>query len=240
MANDLYINSRALKEEFSFYGNFYRNSKQVRDSFRNILSIVPKQGEIKESINFDDFKYDALFIMMNPGGSTPTAKNYKIRKQEYVSLLSNSLIKARPDQTQYQVCRVAKVFNWKAIAIINLSDIREAKSNEFLKRIPTLNKQFQQHSMFCKERESEFKQLINQLSDKTNVYAAWGLKTELSFQGLAEQALKQLNKFGIKPVGLSHPKIKTLYKHPLPMPHDKKLIWLKEIIAEIRTSKKKH
>lgn len=240
MASDLFISANELYEDFSFYGNFYRTKKLPETSFRNILSIVPKQKDDVKYINFNDYVFDAIFVMMNPGGSTPSqnAKDYQIKFQEFPSTVSSSLVIAKPDQTQYQVCRVAKAFNWKTICIINLSDVRETQSGVFSNYIAELNSKFPQHTIFSEERECELIQVFNQLKDKTNVITAWGMNADTSFLELTKQAMSQLIKFNIQPIGLCHPEIKTLYKHPLPMPHKRKVDWLDDMVAEIRVSKK--
>jgi hypothetical protein len=92
--------------------------------------------------------------------------------------------------------------------ILNLSDYREEKSEEFAKNINLINKVYPEHSIFHADRAGDFKELFE---PSAKLLAAWGCKPAL--KELACQALKVLSPAVI--VGLKHPIFQWAYYHPL-------------------------
>ena len=48
------------------------------------------------------------------------------------------LVLTQPDNTQYQVMRVAVACGWSHVRVLNLSDLRDPKSGSFLERVNAL------------------------------------------------------------------------------------------------------
>lgn len=99
---------------------FFYNGNNNKNGFRRYLEIKRKNTAVTEN--------DLNIIMMNPGSSNPKNSNL-----EYL----NRLVEANPDTTQYQIMRVMDKCNLDFVKAINLSDIRESKSQFFYKFLET-------------------------------------------------------------------------------------------------------
>lgn len=99
---------------------FFYNGNNNKNGFRRYLEIKRKNTAVTEN--------DLNIIMMNPGFSNPKNSNL-----EYL----NRLVEANPDTTQYQIMRVMDKCNLDFVKAINLSDIRESKSQFFYKFLET-------------------------------------------------------------------------------------------------------
>lgn len=64
---------------------------------------------------------DAVIVMMNPGSSAPLAG---FGGREW----AGKRVPAKPDSVQYQVMRLMAATGWRHVRVVNLADIRAAKS----------------------------------------------------------------------------------------------------------------
>jgi hypothetical protein len=220
-----FIYSTELKTHFDVYGFFYDiGSKR----YRSCLEIVNK-NIIKDSAGLQKNKPDAIVVMMNPGSSRSYHKEtlpHKVKSFNEADelLLRGDYILAHPDPTQYQVERLMLNFGWKHVRVLNLSDIREPKSNLFQKQIQQKDNP---HSIFYKERRNT---LLNLFTTKT-VICGWGMQTELDpLIELANEFLKMKkgNVYGVRIENTAY------FSHPSPMLKKKKLEWLEKLVDQLK------
>ncbi len=121
-----------MRKNFKITGLFYQ---QDGFYFRKFLNIVKKDSEIK--------KPDLMVVMMNPDSSRPLDGNES----------NNIEAEAIPDNTQDQIMRVMKNCNFDFAQILNLSDLREAKSSVSYEKIEELQKHKISHSIFDKKKK---------------------------------------------------------------------------------------
>ncbi|WP_411680009.1 hypothetical protein [Clostridium thailandense] len=122
-----------LDKKFIVMGSFYKIRTSYEDliSCRNLLEIYDTNyfhNDIQKTTCSTN-KPDAVFIMMNPGSSSPKDTSYKeieIPINQLNLIQNNPIILAKSDETQRQLMRLMEIKEWKHIRIINLSDIRLA------------------------------------------------------------------------------------------------------------------
>ena len=103
-----------MKTDFEINGLFYEN--------KNLL--CRKYLDIKRNEAISN-KPDLMVVMMNPGSSRPEDGNEK-------NIIAS---KAVPDKTQDQIMKVMNNCNFNYARILNLSDLREAKSKVFYSKL---------------------------------------------------------------------------------------------------------
>lgn len=158
-----------LKEKFDFYGNFYLIEDEP---YRNVLVILKKEkGIINRGANLWNLSFDALFIMMNPGGSTPIDGVF--RNSNSKKGLDN-LVEANPDRTQDQICRLAQIEGWKRILILNTSDFAHPTSGEYHNRLigKVARKLPNRHSLFNNCRRIEANNILGLVEDNAPICIA--------------------------------------------------------------------
>lgn len=224
-----FIPAKELKNDFVVLGNFY-DLKIKPDQIipcRNVLEIYTKEyydtlGH-KGSLFFG--KADALFIMMNPGSSkpqqegfiTPVLSENDLRRL----LLKQKIVTAKPDITQYQLMRLMKRLDYQHVRVLNLSDVRQAKSSEFIKQVYQLDNYI--HSIFSPERSIELRCAMRNLKTNAPIVCAWGTNEKL--RKLSMSCIKNLPADRIK--GICHSD--GLYRHPLPSLVKDQIEWLNNI-----------
>jgi len=222
-----------LDNEFSFFGNFYTDGAY---NYRNVLVIIKNEEKNKETFNFKDLKYDALFVMMNPGGSKPKDKKYK-KDDLFVGFDGQvdgltKMIRTNPDLTQYQLARIALQKDWNSVCVLNLSDYANGKSDDFIKYLNE-NLLDDTNSIFNDKRNTELGAILTHLktineTGNNVIFAAWGSKTHSKFTALVDMVNAKLNSLNFKVIGLrnnKHPD-KLLFKHPLPRTKGEPEKWL--------------
>lgn len=233
-----FVNKEQLEKEYIAFGRFYilnYNNGQKRKC-RSLLEIFNREDCSK--LKGTD-KFDAVFIMMNPGSGKPKVE-YKqhdknVNQVKSCELNKIKLVEADPDDTQYQVMRVMRVKGWKYVRVINLSDYINPKSENFypmIKEALSFDREFI-HSIFSNERKKEIDRVFKS-ENKFKVIAAWGVNTKLG--KLIKLALA--NSYVEERIGNN----KTTYKrkrnfyyyHPLPTNPTKQPIWLKEILEKLK------
>ncbi len=175
-------------------------------------------------------KPDAVFIMMNPGSSRPLVEvNHRIHAGA-IHDLRIALVPTKPDTTQYQVMRVMHHCDWRHVRVLNLSDLRCARSTEFFKQFQQLEQEasFDSHSIFSIRRKSELG--LKLTKHKTiPVIRAWGVSTELD--ALIERCASKLARHK-KVMGLMKEGTTNKYFHPLPSLQEQKLAWVRRMVNQ--------
>ena len=230
-----YIYARELKKYFSVYGSFYDLELESKTTIhcRNVLEIYRNTYPTLQSYKGKQYchKPDALFIMMNPGSSKPTQDDCHIDTLSCTNLseqiLEQCLVPAKPDVTQYQVMRVMMFKQWQHVRVINLSDIREPKSSDFVKQVKNLNNPI--HSIFSPDRQNELQKALD-LPQRAPIICAWGTNKGLS--DLANLCFKSIpdRKIAGIPAG------DCFYYHPLPSLVSKQKEWLSKIMDCLQES----
>ncbi len=192
---------------------------------RRVLNIHRKDHEQAELP-------DAVVIMMNPGGSKPHDDN-----------VINEPVKTCPDKTQNQVMRLMNKFQWNFVRVINLSDLREAKSRRFYRLIrPDRDLS---HSIFHETRRPELRQALTRRAGGP-ILLAWGVASRLRpLIDLAKDGLKEIlgcanvDEVSMHPdlVGLRHPRTDWGFYHPLPWMQVRQQKWLCCAITQLNKRK---
>jgi hypothetical protein len=172
---------------------------------------------------------------MNPGSSHPKDIYQIDREIEYPQRedsFRKELVLTQPDNTQYQVMRIAVEQGWSHIRVLNLSDLRDPKSGSFIQKVEALTEVMggHTHSLFCKERTDECTQALKRKS-ATPIILGWG--QDLGLLPLVMQCMKRIEGVSVCTVSSEvHP---LLNAHPSPMLQSKKLEWLDRMLMELES-----
>ena len=232
-----FLYAAELKKRFTCYGHFYElvlmNGERAK--CRSVLEIVDTSIPQEEPSDISERQPDVVVVMMNPGSSHPKDIYHIDQEIEYPqsgASVRKVLVLTQPDNTQYQVMRVAVQKGWKHIRVLNLSDLRDPKSGSFLQKVEALGGIMggHVHSLFCSERSAERAHALNR-NGRTPVLLGWGQDTGLL--PLATQCMKCLEGEPVCTVQSDvHP---LLNAHPSPMLQAKKLLWLETILKELES-----
>jgi len=228
-----FIYATTLKKHFVCYGHFYSWQPVLQNQTfpcRSLLEIVDSTIPIKQ---LPKLKPDCVVIMMNPGSSHPIDSSYNpetILFPEQPFIENRPLTLTQPDNTQYQIMRVALIKNWHHIRVLNLSDLRDPKSTSFMQKVDVLSTTMggNMHSLFCEERTLERNYLLNR-AEKAPILLGWG-----QARGLLPLARRCMEKLKNEKVYTVPSTIDPLLNaHPSPMMQDKKELWLKQILETL-------
>ncbi len=230
-----FLYAAELKKRFTCYGHFYELAFLTGDraKCRSVLEIVDSSIPRDNPSELSERKPDAVVVMMNPGSSHPKDVYHIDEEIEYPRTTASArkeLVLTQPDNTQYQVMRVAVHQGWRHIRVLNLSDLRDPKSGSFLQKVEALAGIMggHVHSMFCEERAEELRRSL-QRRTRTPILLGWGQDTGLI--PMAEQCMARLAGEPTCTVASDvHP---LLSAHPSPMLQSKKLQWLETIMREL-------
>lgn len=233
-----FIYAADLKKRFTCYGHFYELVLMNGDraKCRSVLEIVDPSIPQDNPSDISEMEPDVVVVMMNPGSSHPKDIFHIDEEIEYPrdrGSMRKELVLTQPDNTQYQVMRVAVHRNWKHIRVLNLSDLRDPKSGSFLQKVDALSGIMggHVHSMFCRERADELAHSLKRKS-RTPILSGWGQDAGLI--PLAAQCMKRLEGEPVCTVTSDvHP---LLNAHPSPMLQSKKLQWLESVVGELEKS----
>lgn len=230
-----FLYAAELKKQFTCYGHFYElqlmNGERAR--CRSVLEIVDRSIPQEPPSNISEMIPDVVVIMMNPGSSRPKVEGHVDEVIEFPGAgksMRKPLVLTQPDNTQYQVMRVAVSKGWKHIRVLNLSDLRDPKSGSFLQKVDGLSGIMggHVHSMFCDERSEECTFSLRRKTP-TPILLGWGQDPGLL--PLVEQCLKKIEGEPIATVPSAvHP---LLNAHPSPMLQKKKIQWLETILNNL-------
>ncbi len=194
-----------MKSKFHITGLFY----EIQGcKFRRYLNIKKKESNMLNP--------DIMIVMMNPGGSKP------------VDDIDNNTIESEaiPDRTQDQIMKVMAACKLEYARVLNLSDIREPKSNKLFPMLLEMHNLGMSHSIFDDNRKEDFDSLFIK---GVPVIFAWGVGKDL--KELAEKAIYSINE--TNPIGIKKEAFDWAYYHPLPQNYKKQLDWCNEIIQQL-------
>jgi hypothetical protein len=213
------LNAAQLLARFAVYGRFYEKPiAGVPEQLRDRLEIAPPHMALADVVAQQP---DLLVIMMNPGASRPLDALWDSRSAGFTA--------TQPDRTQYQIMQLllaaqALGLPWQHARVLNLSDLRTAKSALFLQKLQDYAAD-DSHSLFSAPRSAQCQALFAHLP--TPVLCAWGLSPH--FAPLAERALAAAA--GHPVLGL--PTQGSAYRHPLPQRYDLQLAWLASMVQQV-------
>jgi hypothetical protein len=230
-----FLYAAELKNRFTCYGHFYELVMMdgERAKCRSVLEIVDASISQENPSDISVMEPDAVVIMMNPGSSHPKDICHIDGEIEYPQnsgFMRKELVLTQPDNTQYQVMRVAVSKGWTHIRVLNLSDLRDPKSGSFLQKVDALAgiMDAHTHSIFCKERTAECAHSLRRMSNNP-IMLGWG--QDAGLLPLVRQCLKRIEGEPLCTVASDvHP---LLNAHPSPMLQSKKLQWLENMITEL-------
>ncbi|MBF0612238.1 MAG: hypothetical protein HQL55_14040 [Magnetococcales bacterium] len=227
VADTPFLKAAQLKERFAVYGTFYQLVIEGEEhSCRSLLELVSHHIPASQ---VKDHPPDLWVIMMNPGSSHPWPVSYAPPRVERVNQILSHLqwLPTRPDNTQYQIMRVMAVRGYQHARVMNLSDLREPKSNLLMEKIAHLagKPHGGVHSIFCGERLPELQAVMP--PESAPVLVGWGRHAALL--PLARQCLQRLQ--GRRLVGVAVGE--GLYAHPSPMLQRLKDQWVVDLLAQL-------
>ncbi len=227
-----FIPAKELKLSYGVFGHFYSvelASKEVVQC-RSVLEIASKSHTPSDYSELSAIRPDAVFIMMNPGSSRPLVEvNNRIRARA-IHKLPISLVPTKPDTTQYQVMRLMHFREWRHVRVLNLSDLRSAKSAEFIKLFQRLEDEsdFESHSVFSDARTEELSFKLPKRR-KTLLVLAWGISDKLT--PLIDRCMSRLPRTS-KLIGLLEPGTTNKYRHPLPSLQKDQRHWVEQVLRQ--------
>ena len=206
-------------KDFCVTGCYYTSNGH---DCRKYLDLKCKKSEASEP--------DIMVIMMNPGGSEPQKDTGITCAGDPRVGDSCKLSKAKPDRTQIQITRVMRCIGLHYARVLNLSDLRNTKSEEFYKFLGSNESQDWAHSVFDPRRKEDLCALFEK---NAPVILGWGVCDVL--QDLSGKAMDFLRCVGItKPAGRNTEGNK--YNHPYPPDATDEWLneWVQEIVGQIR------
>ncbi len=215
-----------LNEEFDFFGSYYK-VKHV--GYRNLLTVKRKEQTA--------VSYDALVIMINPGGSYPLNSD-DFQDKVPLDAEKTRLVPCSPDSTQYQICRLMNLRGWSFVAVINLFDICDTDSRNVFERYIS-DKSLLEESIFHSDRRNELDGLLTELSEASPVIMAWGMN-ESGFSIKKQIFNKVLVPSGREMFGWTKPGKEFHYYHPYPRGEENQWIrneWPAKIHGQLQTLK---
>ena len=169
---------------------------------------------------------DAVCVLVNPGSCQPKSDTYVF--PSYSNRFNEvPFVPAKTDPTQHQIMRLMERQAWNSVYIVNLSDLRAGKIDDFKESKNNFEASLNDsHSIFSSQRIQELKDLVD---ENTTVIAGWGAQAFMKTEML--HALEILSAFN--PVqGLPHP-THPYYYHPFPMVQHKCIKWLDDICVKL-------
>jgi len=190
-----------MKSKFHITGLFYEIQGY---KFRKYLNIKKKGSSVHVP--------DLLVVMMNPGASKP------------LDGIDNNILESEaiPDRTQNQIMKVMTACKLEYARILNLSDLREAKSGIFYNKLTEIESEGIAHSIFDENRQDDFNRLWVK---NVPIIFGWGVGKEL--KELAEKAIQRINDGNA--IGLRKEGAEWAYYHPLPQVYKKQIEWVESI-----------
>lgn len=225
-----FIPASELKKKYKVYGHFYSILFPCGNTIncRSILEIISKDIEPDMPDTLQSFKPDCIFIMMNPGSSSPNVEVNDTVQSAKIKNMKISYVPAKPDTTQYQVMRVMNSKGWDHVRVLNLSDLRNPRSGEFVKTFNEVET-YQNghiHSIFSELRSIELDQKMKR-QQNAPVVCAWGVSDELN--PLIERCIQRIDR-KCRRTGVCKDNENKKYYHPLPSLQVDKEKWIKNIL----------
>lgn len=214
-----FILAQDLRKMFYTEGVFYTKELNGEKFACRSVARIRRKGA-------DTTQADAVFVMVNPGSCEPVAENYEY--PPFVETMNDlPFVPARSDQTQYQIMRLMERKRWDLVDIVNLSDLRAGKIQNFRSYIQKFNLENDNtHSIFSENRIEEVRRLVG---EDTVIIAAWG--THRAKRQRMIDAIEILTNMG-EVNGLPH-ETAPYYYHPFPMVKEKCIKWLDDICLQL-------
>ena len=217
------LKAQELNQVFDFYGNYYQYDNY---QFRDQLEIIVKDKAPSDLKAFKDMTPDLLTVMINPGSSRPIDKSYippNIELFEEVGGLNNH-IQIVPDVAQYAIAKIMVLMGFEHTKVINLSDLREPKSNLFYKALDVLP---EGHSIFSDSRRTELDSIAD---SRPTVLIATGKSMKPKARELANLATQYFEQKALRIIGVKDEKDGT-YLYPSPPLQSMKDRYLEKLSA---------
>jgi hypothetical protein len=231
-----FIPAEHLKKRFEVFGHFYSVDLKSGETIdcRSVLEIVAGQRRPSDIGSLLDDAPDAIFIMMNPGSSTPLVEVENVVSEDLINQLEVSLVPTKPDTTQYQVMRVMHYCGWRHVRVLNISDLRDPDSGNFVERYIDIERRtgFPAHSLFADDRSIELRRKLNR-KPEAPIVCAWGVSPDLD--PLIERCLSKVT-VTARLTGLKKPSTENKYFHPLPTLHKDREQWVRNLVTLLRVS----
>lgn len=228
-----FIPASELKKKYEVYGHFYSIHFPCGNSIdcRSVLEIISKDNIPDKLDTLHSYNPNCIFIMMNPGSSAPKVEVNNIIQSSKIKKLKISYVPTKPDTTQYQVMRVMKAKGWNHVRVLNLSDLRNPKSGEFITRFNVVEnyKNGHIHSIFSSLRCEELEQKMNRKKGAP-VVCAWGVNDGLN--PLIERCLERIDG-KCRRMGVCKDDESDKYYHPLPTLQRDKEAWVRKVMKTL-------
>lgn len=226
----VFTSQSVLEDRYACYGHFYELDTGINKyTCRSVLEIIRVDEETDSPDDLTNLRPDAVVVMMNPGSSRPAHPNsHRIMAADMGSMVPRLALTC-PDTTQYQIMRVMDAKTWNHVRVLNLSDLRDAKSISFYSLYDDIKKdpESSSHSVFASERQAE---LFRQIGGVMTCIAAWGVSNRLDT--LITSCTGVLRNTNMRLVGVAKAGCNDRYYHPLqqgnPMTQEE---WLFKIIG---------
>lgn len=216
----MFQTSKELAAIFSTRAAFYKLAADEKVYLCRSAAAIRRIGSDQEDA-------DALFVLLNPGKSLP------VDGEESISLLTREvdalpMLPATPDNTMYQLMRLMERMEWNHVQIINLTDIRTGKFEEFLEGQQWMKShRDNRHSIFSIDRYHE---LLDRIENSDAIIAGWGTKSQII--SAAEEANAIL--WEIAEVRGLRYRQHPLYYHPFPWLQTKCVMWLDDMEEQLK------
>lgn len=216
----MFLSGKELESIYSTEGTFYDLEVDGQRRLCRSLAAIRRRNREVERVN-------ALLVLLNPGKSLP------LSGVESIPVFRGKvemppLVPAVPDNSLHQLMRLMERMDWDGINVINLTDIRTGKFEEYWETQQLMGQQEDnRHTIFSSGRHHE---LQNQLQQADAVIAGWGTKSAIVPQ--ASEAYRILAAHG-NVQGLAYKK-QPLYYHPFPWIQNKCVKWLDDMENQLK------
>ena len=213
---------RVLDTSFIAYGLFY-DWNGADFAKRAVLEIFRSERSATEVLPHSALSRmpDAVVVMMNPGSSAPLPG---FGGQEF----DQQLVPAKPDLVQDPVMRLMVSCAWQQVRVVNLADVRAAKSADLYRLISGGASAAELGSLFAGGSVVKPEHLVT----APRVICAWGLDKRLA--PLASPAHAWLQMHGMAIHGVAAPAEFPAYRYPKPIGNWQAAVqWLKEIYTQV-------
>jgi hypothetical protein len=213
-----------LAKKFIVYGLFHEWNGQDFNK-RAVLEILRSDTPASNALPHDFLQRrpDVCVVMMNPGSSAPLPGFGQAQDE-------GRLIPAKPDRVQHQIMRLMAMMDWQHARIVNLADIRAAKSADLYRLIESGADSRQLGCLFAGQSQVKPEQVVT----APLALCAWGLDARLA--PWAQQAQdwiesRRLDIYGLRVESLTHP----AYRYPKPVGNWAAAVtWLNTVYQSLR------
>ena len=213
-----------LAKKFIVYGLFHEWNGHDFNK-RAVLEILRSDTPASNALPHDFLQRrpDVCVVMMNPGSSAPLPGFGQAQDE-------GRLIPAKPDRVQHQIMRLMAMMDWQHARIVNLADIRAAKSADLYRLIESGADSRQLGCLFAGQSQVKPEQVVT----APLALCAWGLDARLA--PWAQQAQdwiesRRLDIYGLRVESLTHP----AYRYPKPVGNWAAAVtWLNTVYQSLR------